>query len=287
MLKHNLRQWDRTLVWHPFTQMAEYEPLMLERGQGCLLFDIDGNQYIDGVSSLWCNIHGHRHPRLGRGHPRAVGPRGPRHRPGRVEPARPSSSPGGWSSLAPPGLGHVFFSDDGATAVEVAIKMAFQYWRQRPRPAAGKDLLPGPGRRLSRRHAGERERGRGGAVPRHVPAAAVRDAPPALARHLSHARRACRPSNLAGTITWRNWSECSAEHHRRIAAMVIEPLVQAAAGMIMHPAGYLRGVRELTRQVRRAADRRRSGRRHGPHRADVRLRARAGRRQICSAWPRA
>ena len=57
-------QWDRTLVWHAFTQMAEYEPLVIERGEGCMLFDIDGNAYLDGVSSLWCNIHGHRHPRL-------------------------------------------------------------------------------------------------------------------------------------------------------------------------------------------------------------------------------
>jgi len=64
MLKHNLHEWDRTLVWHAFTQMAEYEPLILERGEGCMLVDIDGHQYIDGTSSLWCNIHGHRHPRI-------------------------------------------------------------------------------------------------------------------------------------------------------------------------------------------------------------------------------
>src|SRR5581483_7166315 len=56
--------WDRELVWHAFTQMAEYEPLLIERGEGCRLFDIDGNEYIDGVSSLWCNVHGHRHPRI-------------------------------------------------------------------------------------------------------------------------------------------------------------------------------------------------------------------------------
>ena len=133
MLKHNLRQWDRTLVWHPFTQMAEYEPLVLERGEGCLLFDIDGNQYIDGVSSLWCNIHGHRHPRLDAAlreqldrvaHVTALGASNPM----TIELARRLVE------LAPPGLGHVFFSDDGATAVEVAIKMAFQYWRQRPDP---------------------------------------------------------------------------------------------------------------------------------------------------------
>ncbi|MFM9067427.1 MAG: aminotransferase class III-fold pyridoxal phosphate-dependent enzyme, partial [Planctomycetota bacterium] len=60
--KDLLREWDRTLVWHAFTQMAEYEPLIIERASGCKLVDIDGRELIDGVSSLWCNVHGHRHP---------------------------------------------------------------------------------------------------------------------------------------------------------------------------------------------------------------------------------
>ena len=60
----DLRHWDRTLVWHAFTQMAEYEPLILGRGEGCYVFDIDGRRYLDGTSSLWCNVHGHRHPRI-------------------------------------------------------------------------------------------------------------------------------------------------------------------------------------------------------------------------------
>lgn len=59
-----LRAWDREIVWHAFTQMAEYEPLIIERAQGTTLVDIEGREYLDGVSSLWCNIHGHRHPRI-------------------------------------------------------------------------------------------------------------------------------------------------------------------------------------------------------------------------------
>src|SRR5215468_7029219 len=57
-------RWDREIVWHAFTQMAEYQPFVIERAQGCTLIDIDGREYLDGVSSMWCNLHGHRHPKL-------------------------------------------------------------------------------------------------------------------------------------------------------------------------------------------------------------------------------
>src|SRR6478735_3204399 len=132
-----LRDWDRAHVWHAFTQMAEYEPLLIQRARGCTLIDVDGREYLDGVSSLWCNVHGHRHPKidaairrqldevahvtlLGMAHPTTV------------KLARRLVE------LAPTGLNHVFFSDDGATAVEVALKMAFQYWRQVVGRASGR-----------------------------------------------------------------------------------------------------------------------------------------------------
>jgi adenosylmethionine-8-amino-7-oxononanoate aminotransferase len=245
MLKHNLRQWDRTLVWHPFTQMAEYEPLLLERGEGCLLFDIDGKQYIDGVSSLWCNIHGHRHPRLDAAlraqldrvaHVTALGASNP----ATIRLARRLVE------LAPAGLGHVFFSDDGATAVEVAIKMAFQYWRQRPDPRPEKTcyLALGDayhGDTLGSVSVGGVERFHAMFRPLlfetlRLPAPDSYRTPEGVAREDLAAYHLEKLERLL------------AEHHRRIAAMVIEPLVQAAAGMIMHPAGYLRGVRELTRK---------------------------------------
>ncbi len=62
--REELDEWDRQIVWHPFTQMAEYEPLILQQGEGCTVVDVDGNRDLDGTSSLWCNVHGHRHPRL-------------------------------------------------------------------------------------------------------------------------------------------------------------------------------------------------------------------------------
>ncbi len=62
--REELLRWDRQIVWHAFTQMSEYEPFVIQRAHGTTLVDIDGNEYLDGVASVWCNIHGHRHPRL-------------------------------------------------------------------------------------------------------------------------------------------------------------------------------------------------------------------------------
>src|SRR5882757_684790 len=120
--------------------MAEYEPLVIERAEGCTLYDIDGRAYLDGVSSLWCNVHGHRHPRIDAAirrqldkvaHVTNLGSSNPT----TIELAKRLVD------LAPAGLERVFFSDDGATAVEVALKMAFQYWRQRG-DTAGRGLSP-------------------------------------------------------------------------------------------------------------------------------------------------
>jgi adenosylmethionine-8-amino-7-oxononanoate aminotransferase len=245
MQKSDLRQWDRTLVWHAFTQMAEYEPLIIERGEGCLLFDIDGNEYIDGVSNLWCNIHGHRHPRLDAAiraqldrvaHVTSLGASNPT----TIVLARRLVD------IAPQGLGHVFFSDDGATAVEVAIKMAFQYWRQRrePRPEKTHYLALGDayhGDTLGSVSVGGVERFHSMFRPLlfdtlRLPAPDTYRMPEGVT------------AENAAAYHLEKLERMLAEHHRQIAAMVIEPLVQAAAGMVMHPPGYLRGVRELTRK---------------------------------------
>jgi len=240
-----LNAWDRTLVWHAFTQMAEYEPLILQQASGCVLVDVDGREYIDGVSSLWCNIHGHRHPRLDAAvrrqldrvaHVTSLGSSNPT----TIKLARRLVD------IAPPGLEHVFFSDDGATAVEVAVKMAFQYWRQRqdPRPEKTCYLALGEayhGDTLGAVSVGGVERFHAMFRPLlfdtlRLPTPDPYRTPPGVApedlleHHLNQAEQVL------------------AEHHRRIAALVIEPLVQAAAGMIVHPPGYLKGVRELTRR---------------------------------------
>jgi adenosylmethionine-8-amino-7-oxononanoate aminotransferase len=243
--REQLDAWDRTLVWHPFTQMAEYEPLIIERAASSTLVDVDGNEYLDATSSLWCNVHGHRHPRLDaaiRGqldkvaHVTLLGASNPT----TIRLARRLVD------LAPEGLGHVFFSDDGATAVEVALKMAFQYWRQRPDPRPAKTTYVALGDAY---HGDTLGSVSVGGVQRfhamfgpllfeclRVPSPNPYRPPESVAPEAVLAHHLGRLETLL------------AEHHERIAAMVIEPLVQAAAGMIVHPAGYLAGVRELTRR---------------------------------------
>ncbi|MGA2621051.1 MAG: adenosylmethionine--8-amino-7-oxononanoate transaminase [Thermoguttaceae bacterium] len=240
-----LRAWDRTLVWHAFTQMAEYEPLIIDRGRGCLLFDVEGREYIDGTSSLWCNVHGHGHPRIDAAirrqlervaHVTSLGASNP----AAIRLARRLVD------LAPPGLGHVFFSDDGATAVEAALKMAFQYWRQRADPRPDKTCFLAladayHGDTLGAVSVGGVERFHALFRPLlfetlRAPAPDTYRTPPGV------------PAEQLADYYLGHVERLLAEHHRRIAAVVVEPLVQAAAGMIVHPAGYLRGLRELTRK---------------------------------------
>jgi adenosylmethionine-8-amino-7-oxononanoate aminotransferase len=242
MPRADLEHWDRHHVWHAFTQMEEYEPLLIERGEGCWLVDVDGNRYLDGSASMWCNVHGHRHPRLdaalvaqaGRvAHTTNLGLSNPT----TVEFTRRLVE------VAPPGLDRVFFSDDGSTAVEAALKMAFQFWRQTT-----------PARPEKIRFVAIHEAYHGdtlGAVgvggvdrftamfepltfaPLRLPPPGLPDADgrvPSLAESLAA---------LEGLLT---------AHASEIAAVVMEPLVQMAGGIIVHPEGFLRGVRELTRR---------------------------------------
>jgi adenosylmethionine---8-amino-7-oxononanoate aminotransferase len=241
--KEDLLRWDREFVWHAFTQMAEYEPLVIEHAEGCTLYDIDGNAYLDGVSSMWCNVHGHCHPRLDAAirsqldkvaHVTSLGLSNP----ATIRLAKRLVE------IAPLGLNHVFFSDDGATAVEVAIKMAFQYWRQRPAPLPEKTLYIALGEAYHGDTLGS------------VSVSGVARFQSTFKPLLFETLRLPPPDTyrLPPGITpdqacshyLNQLEQVLKQHHARISAMVIEPLVQGAAGMIMHPRGYLRGVRELT-----------------------------------------
>jgi adenosylmethionine---8-amino-7-oxononanoate aminotransferase len=241
----DLKRWDRTHVWHAFTQMAEYDPLLIERARGCTLIDCDGREYLDGVSSLWCNIHGHRHPKLDEAIRRQLDDvahvtlLGMAH-PTTVKLARRLVE------IAPTGLHHVFFSDDGATAVEVALKMAFQYWRQceTPRPKRTKYLA------WDNAYHGDTL----GSVSvsgvarfhemfRPLLFDVIRLPAPDTYRLPAGVTRASACDYYLGQL-----EAALREHGPSLAAVVIEPLLQAAAGIVTHPPGFLRGVRELTRQ---------------------------------------
>ncbi|RLB09550.1 MAG: adenosylmethionine--8-amino-7-oxononanoate transaminase, partial [Deltaproteobacteria bacterium] len=131
-MKEMLKEWDKKYIWHPFTQMQEYvreDVVIIEEGEGVILKDIDGNEYIDGVSSLWTNVHGHRKKELDEAlkkqidkiaHSTLLG----------ISNVPAVKLAKRLVEITPYGLEKVFYSDSGATAVEIAIKMAFQYQKQ-------------------------------------------------------------------------------------------------------------------------------------------------------------
>jgi adenosylmethionine-8-amino-7-oxononanoate aminotransferase len=216
---------DRAHLWHPFTQQrgwAEEEPLIVERAEGTDLIDVSGRRYIDGVSSLWCNVHGHRHPRIDAAVREQLGRvahstmLGLSHRPG-IELARRLVE------LAPPGLTRVFYSDSGSTAAEIALKMAFQYWRQR-----GEERTRFTALRMAYHGDTIGSVSVGGIDLFH-----------SLYRPLLFDTLKAEPGDLD------DMERLLAAHPGEVAAVIMEPLVQGAAGMLVHPEGYLRGVREL------------------------------------------
>jgi len=221
-------QLDHEHLWHPFTQQRDWvadEPLMIEGGEGCELIDADGNRYLDGVSSLWCNVHGHRHPlidaavgdQLGRvAHSTMLGLS---HRGAAELAAR-------LVEIAPPGLNRVFYSDSGSTAVEVAVKMAYQHWQHRG------------GQHVRRTSFVCLEDAYHGDTIGSVSVGGIDLFHSTFKPLLFRAHRA-RPGDVEQI------ARLIAAHEEELAAVIVEPLVQGAAGMVMHPPGYLRAVRDL------------------------------------------
>ena len=238
----DLLRWDREHVWHAFTQMQEYEPLLIEAGQGATLFDTAGKAYLDGSASMWCNVHGHRHPRLDAAlraqldrvaHTTNLGLSNPT----TVELARRLVE------VAPAGLEKVFFTGDGSSAIEAALKMAFQYWRQAdpPQPARRRFVAIGEayhGDTLGAIGVGGVDRFTAMFGPLTFEAIRI----PSPGGPCPHTGRPA-PS-LADALA--GLERILTEHAGTIAALVMEPLMQAAGGILVHPPGFLRGVRELT-----------------------------------------
>ena len=238
---------DRRFVWHPFTQMRDWvreEQPVIQAARGCWLEDTNGRRYLDGVSSLWVNIHGHRKREIDRAIVRQLG---------KVAHSTLLGLGGAPSAelaerlvrIAPSGIEKVFFSDDGSTAVEVALKLAFQYWQNRGGRWRGKRKFV----RLPNAYHGDTlgAVSVGGIGLFHKvygpllfwtvegPSFYCYRCP--LGKRRASCGRECL-SALARLLERRG---------KEIAALIIEPLVQAAGGMIVAPDGHLAAIAELCR----------------------------------------
>ncbi len=240
-----LERWDKEYFWHPFTQMKVYreeENLIFERGEGVYLYDIKGRRFIDAISSLWCNLHGHNHPKLNKAlidqlqkvaHTTTLGS---------------SNVPAillakRLVEIAPKGLTKVFYSEDGAEAVEIAIKLAYQYWRNKGEKR--KAFIT-----LSEAYHGDTL----GAVSlggidlfhgtyKDLLFESIKLPSPYLFCKEKYGRLCdeCKQELL-------NMLEEILKSREDIVAVSLEAGIQGAAGMLPFPRGFLRGVRELTRK---------------------------------------
>jgi adenosylmethionine-8-amino-7-oxononanoate aminotransferase len=240
-----LKEWDHRYLWHPFTQMQEWEresPVIIKQGRGSYLIDTDGKKYLDGTSSIWVNLHGHRHPALDRAiknqlgkiaHSTLLGLSNPP----AIQLARKLVR------IAPKGLTRVFYSDDGSTAVEVALKMAVQYWQQRHPEAGQKNTflhlkLAYHGDTIGAVSVGNIELFHSKFTPLLFPTLAA-DPPYCYRCPLKLTYPSCQMACIDPI------EQIVKTRHRELAGFIIEPLVQAAAGMITAPPGYLKRIREL------------------------------------------
>jgi adenosylmethionine-8-amino-7-oxononanoate transaminase len=236
------RRWQaraRKSLWQPFTQMQSWESEnfpVIASARGTMLIDTDGRRYIDGNSSLWCNVHGHRHPVIDRAVRAQLGRAAHTTLLGLTHPAAIRLSER-LVALAPRGLERVFLSDSGSEAVEVALKMAFQYWRH-TRPREKRSLFVTfsgayHGDTLGSVAAGAIELFHRVFRPLLFPTAqapcpySASDPAGAAARSLAGLERILRTRG------------------REACAVVLEPVVQGAAGVLPQPPGFVRGVRSL------------------------------------------
>lgn len=242
-----LRDYDRRYIWHPFTQMSEWEsddPIVIEKGEGSWLIDTEGNRYLDGVASMWANVHGHCREEINSAvksqvdkleHSTLLG----------LANEKSAVLAKRLVDIAPPGLCKVFYSDNGSTAVEIGIKMAYQYQQLRGGKYASKTKF------ITFRNAYHGDTigavSVGGidifhAVFRPLLFPTIQAPSPYCYR--------CElggegDSETCGLLCLRELERLMSEHGHETAGLVIEPLVQAAGGMIVQPAGFVRKVREL------------------------------------------
>ncbi len=236
---------DKKYVWHPFTQMKDYSgssPLIIARGKGSFIYDTEGNRYIDGVSSLWVNVHGHGKKKIDGAiisqvkkisHSTLLGLSN--------EPAVRLAEK--LVKISPKGLAKVFYSDNGSTAVEIALKISYQYWQQKSKATKKKKKFVC----LANAYHGDTI----GAVSVGGIKLFHEIYKPMLfttfkAKSPFCYRCSARETDYKCSLECLNSLESILKkHHGEIAAFIVEPMVQGAAGMIVFPKGFLREARNL------------------------------------------
>lgn len=240
-----LKQLDHTYLWHPFTQMQEWmaeEPCIISHGDGHYLVDVNGGNYLDAVSSLWCNVHGHRKKEIDEAikaqleriaHSTFLGLS---HVPG-IELAEKLIG------IAPKGLKRVFYSDSGATAVEIALKMAVQYWQLKG--ASRRTQIATLAESYHGDTVGSMSMGYSETFHRFHKSLlfpVVRITPPHVFRYYDQMSES---DALEAAV--KEAEKKIVQHHSSLAAVVIEPLMQGAAGMWSQPTAYVKALAELCR----------------------------------------
>ena len=238
---------DKKYIWHPFTQMKgwlENPQLVIDHGEGVKLYDTEGKEYLDAISSLWVNIHGHRRKEINEAiiaelnkveHSTLLGLIN--------EPSAELAEK--LVDVTPEGLNKVFYSDDGSTAVEAAIKIAFQYWNYAGYPEK-KDFI-----NLGDSYHGDTV---GAVSVGNVEVFHKAYKPLLFSTHrvscpsFYHTRMDVHSEKEFLDALLKELEAYLKEHASHTAAMIIEPLCQCAAGMLMQPKGYIKGVRDLTKK---------------------------------------
>ena len=237
---------DKRYLWHPFTPMRQWSdgtPIVIESAQGNYLIDTDGRRYLDGVSSLWVNVHGHNRPEINHAIREQLDRMAHSTLLGLAHPTAAELAER-LVACAPPGLTRVFYSDSGSTAVEIALKLAFQYWQLAGKPDKRRFVhleLAYHGDTLGAVAVGGIPQFHAIFGPLLIETFAVPTPHPY--RHPSGGSPdAVREQALAAL------AELLRTRGHEIAAFILEPLVQGAAGMLVHPEGYLAEAAALCRE---------------------------------------
>ncbi len=248
--KDNLVKWDKEYFWHPFTQMKVYreeENVIVERGEGNYIYDIYGNKYLDGVSSLWCNVHGHNHPKLNQAICQQVS------KIAHFTTLGSSNIPAillakKLVEITPKSLNKVFYSEDGSEAMEIAIKIAYHYWHNKGYKEKNKFIT------LSEAYHGDTI----GSVSvgginifheRYKPL--LFDVYKLPSPYLKAVEIAGREKALEYQTSLKLIEEVEEfvfQHHQTIAGFVLEAGVQGAAGILPFPKGYLKEVERICKE---------------------------------------